>query len=69
MFKVKELEKIGYNIVQSQGDELAPSDKFSNILHKLEIIMFGDFTCQRSHSQKIVYPTSIRYGGTFLVNV
>jgi hypothetical protein len=37
VFKMKELEIIiGYNNVQSQGDESAPNDKFSNILHKLE---------------------------------
>jgi hypothetical protein len=36
VFIVKELERvIGYNNVQSQGNELVPNGKFWNILHKL----------------------------------
>jgi hypothetical protein len=67
---MKKLEKKkGYNNVQSQGDELAPSGKFWNILHKLEIIMFSEFTCQHSCSHKIIYFTTMHHGIIFLVNV
>ncbi len=33
------------NNVQSQGNELVPSGKLKNILHKLNIIMFDNCTC------------------------